>query len=320
MRNFLIKVVIYFSIVIAIVSSINWLYTRKVQSKTKFDYVPSQIDICNFGSSHGYYGYNYQNLEDEYTCFNFALTSQTLSYDERILEYYERNLSPGGIAIIQISFFSPWGYPESDGEEFESKNKRYYEFLPPRLIKNYDLYTDLMVYRYPSLNDGLQHVVQTIFSSADVDTSIPSSYPDQKSVVDMSALEEDVTASCQRHIFKNKRNENGELFINEEEANALVKMVEICRKRGVTPIFVTCPYLEEYLNEIADKDNDFFDQFYDWINTMSTQLDVEYFDYSRDARFVHDYNLFFNGDHMNSAGATKFTDILYDEVLKQRLK
>jgi len=320
MKRFLVTVFVYLTILGAIIFSINWIYVEKTHDVNKFDYVPSDIEICNLGSSHGVHSYYYKDIEDQYVCFNFALDSQVLSYDERVLECYQNKLAPGGIVIVDISFFAPWGKPETEDESFESKNQRYYEILPPKLIKEYDLYTDVMVYRFPSLNAGIQQVLSTIISPNNNDASIPLSYPEFNDVVDLSILEEDVTASCKRHIIQNKRNEDGELFINEEEQQALYKIVEICRKQNVTPIFVTCPYLKEYTDEIASKDPDFYEQFYGWINAISNQLGVEYFDYSLDERFIHDYSLFYNGDHMNSLGARKFTDILYEEVIKQRIK
>lgn len=320
MKRFLVTVFVYLTILGAIIFSINWIYVEKTHDANKFDYVPSDIEICNLGSSHGLYGYNYQDIEDDYTCFNFALNSQSLSYDERILEYYQKNLSPGGVVVVDISFFSPWGYPENDKEDFESKNQRYYEILPPNMIKEYDLYTDLMIYRFPSLNAGIQSVFHTIIKDTNKDAEIPLSYPEINDVTNVSTLQKDVTAACKRHIFQNRRNENGELFLNEEETQALSQIAEICRKRNVTPIFVTCPYLKEYTDEIGRQDSDFYNQFYDWIYTTSNELGVDYYDYSLDERFIYDYSLFFNGDHMNSAGATKFTDILYEEVIKQRIK
>ncbi len=320
MKRFVVKLLIYFISVGTIVYVINWIYVEKSYHASKFDYVPSDIEICNLGSSHGVNCYNYKDVEGQYVCYNLAMDSQTLSYDERILENYQNNLSSGGVVIVDISYFAPWGKPETEGEEFESKNQRYYSILPPELIKQYDLYTDIMVYRAPSLNAGIQELFKTLFSKGDNNTSIPLSYPEKNEVVDLSKLEEDVTESCQRHIFINKRDEDGELYINEEETQALYKIVEICRERNVTPIFVTCPYLKEYTDEIASEDPDFYEQFYDWINTISNELGVEYFDYSLDERFNHDYSLFYNGDHMNSAGARKFTDILFEEVIQQMVK
>jgi len=272
MKRFLYNVGLYLTIICLIVLAINWLYVKKAYNSN--DVVPSDIKICNLGSSHGVHSYYYSDLESQYVCYNFALDSQSWSYDARILDYNQEKLAPGGVVIVDISYFNPWGQPETDEDDFESKNKRYYNILPPELIKEYDFYTDVMVNRLPSLNAGIDRVVMTVLSPKKNSDSKHLSYPEIDDKVDPSKLEEDAKATCQRHIFKNKRDDSGELIINQEEIQALYRIVEICKKQNVTPIFVTCPYLKEYTDEITSEDADFYDQFYNLINDIARQLGV----------------------------------------------
>lgn len=301
--------------------AINCVYTYKIRNlgeTGKFNYVPKEIDICNLGSSHGVHGYYYADIEDEYSCFNFALDSQLLSYDKRVLDYYQDNLTEGAVVIIDISFFACYGQDETLYDSFESKNKRYYHFLPPYLIKNYDIYTDIMGDKLRSLSAGLSVVVETIFAPADL--SEVKSYPDSLDIVDEKDIDADTKAACQRHIYDGKRDESNSLIYNEEEIQALYDIVNICRKHNATPILVTVPYLKEYTDAIGNADPQFYNEFYKWVSSVVNDLNVEYFDYSLDERFIYDYNLFYNGDHMNSYGARKFTNILFDEVIYDRLK
>lgn len=320
MKKFLYKILVYISTIVLIVLPINELYKCKLlyndnSEESKFRDVPESIQICNLGSSHGVHGYYYEDLEEKYTCFNFALDSQSLSYDERVLDAYQENLSAGGVVIIDISFFSFWGYPETRLDSFESQNKRYYRFLPVELIKKFDLYTYIIVNRLPVLDTDPLIVANILLSPTMKGTEVKS-YPYIENVVDTSRLAEDTEASTKRHIFNNKRDENGELFYNVEEIQALYAIVSICKKKDVTPIFVTVPYLKEYTDTIKKDDEDFFERFYYLIYSLSEELGVDYYDYSLDERFIHDYSLFYNGDHMNSNGARKFTNILYAEVIK----
>ncbi|MBQ6478506.1 MAG: SGNH/GDSL hydrolase family protein [Erysipelotrichaceae bacterium] len=319
MKKFLCKVAVYVVVVVSLTLLLNGIYMNKKASTNVYDYVPADIEICNLGSSHGEHGFYYKDLEDDYTCFNFALGAQMPSYDYRILYHYQDHLKPGGVVLIDISYFAPWGYPESESDSFASKNRRYYTILPPSLIKNFDLYTYVLDCMIPSLNAGMLNVWETLFSERQTLEEIPKSYPEVEDTVDRSTLEEDVRDSCERHIFTNKRNEDGELFLNEEEVQALYDIVAICRERNVMPVFVTVPYLKEYTDEIQRRDEDFLEQFSRWINTVADETGVAYFDYSRDERFMYDDSLFYNGDHLNSAGARKFTNILFEEVIQQRI-
>ena len=47
---------------------------------------------------------------------------------------------------------------------------------------------------------------------------------------------------------------------------------------------------------------------------------VEYYDYSIDERFSKNYNEFIGVDHLNKTAAKKFTAIVMEEVVGNRLK
>ena len=67
----------------------------------KFKDIEPGIVISNTGSSHGLYGFNYEELGEEYNCFNFALESQRLSYDYRIVSNYSDYLAENGIMFTE---------------------------------------------------------------------------------------------------------------------------------------------------------------------------------------------------------------------------
>lgn len=71
----------------------------------KFMSIEGNIEISNTGSSHGLRAFNYDDIE-EYNCFNFALVSQSLSYDYRLVSYYSDQLADNGVMFIPISYFS----------------------------------------------------------------------------------------------------------------------------------------------------------------------------------------------------------------------
>lgn len=75
-------------------------------------------------------------------------------------------------------------------------------------------------------------------------------------------------------------------------------------------IIVTTPY---YLPSLGD--NSGFRSFYISINKVIEQLEIEYYDYSRDLRF-NDINYFYNRDHLNTEGRKLFTEIFIREVLE----
>ena len=323
MKRFVRIVFLYFSFLFVVLICINLLYvSRNYPDRygvAQYDNIPSEIEVCNLGSSHGVHSYYYEEFEDEYTCFNFALDSQGLSYDERILEEYKDSLKEGCVVIIDISYFQFWGSTDVNSDDFLSYNKRYYRILSPERIIAYDWFTDMIVKRFRCLDTAPGEVIKTILFGCKEKEEVKS-YPEVSSVVDTYKLEEDTYLSSRRHIFDNKRDEQGTLIINDAEMDALDEIVKVCHENGFKPVFVTVPYLKEYKNAIREVDSAFLDSFDKMIRKKSKELHVEYWDYSDDIRFCDDYSLFYNGDHMNTTGAEKFTAIVFDEVIEDMIE
>lgn len=71
MKKFIRNVVLLGIIIALITLSVNFAYTKMYKANydgtDKFASIPETIQICNFGSSHGLYGYNYEDYMDDYT-------------------------------------------------------------------------------------------------------------------------------------------------------------------------------------------------------------------------------------------------------------
>ena len=150
MKRFFCKLIMFTVTISIITLAVNYLFIKMDKSNpngtNKFDNIPNTLDVCNFGSSHGLYGFNYADVQrNGYTCFNFGLVSQSISYDYRLMQQYGNHIVEGTIVFIPISYFSLFGKDEEDYDDFESKNKRYYLILPPELIKHYDDDFDMVI-------------------------------------------------------------------------------------------------------------------------------------------------------------------------------
>ena len=210
----------------------------------KFENVPYDIEICNFGSSHGSNDYFYDKFQTKYTCFNFALPSQSLDYDYRIFEHYKEHISENAIIFITISYMSLYGIDESLYDDFRSKNKRYYHFLPKELIKEYELKTDVFETCLPALVQ-YDKLLPVLVGKQDDSTE------DWTRTADQIDMNEYVSEAYKRHLVRNKMDEYGNRIINKEYVNSLIDMIDMCREINARPILVTTPYLSEYTNFIT---------------------------------------------------------------------
>ena len=70
-------------------------------------------------------------------------------------------------------------------------------------------------------------------------------------------------------------------------------------------ILVTAPILPCNYNGYT---NEFLSIFYDDINKICQKYKIEYFDYSHDERFMKDYRMYSDTDHLNGYGSKYFTE------------
>ena len=318
MKCFINKLIILCLILAILVYGVNYAFTSRsinygtmAMQKNDSSYikdVPSHIQICNFGNSHGYYGFNYSSC-DEYVSFNFALPSQSLSYDYRILQNYQNCIESGAIVFICLSYASFFGENETKDLNFDSKNRRYYYFLEDRFIKEYDMKTDIFMNYFPALISPLTDLVETIIGVSSVEDIWSYSTTQQ-------AAEEHGLRRYEQHV-KNNVDDKGNRVINEEEIDSLYQIIELCKSLGATPILVTTPYLSEYTDAVKANDKQFYDDFYNIIDKVKVDTNVKYYDYQFDDRFIDSYDLFLNSDHLNRQGAEKFTEIIMQEIKKE---
>ena len=313
MKKFLVKVCVFILLTSSILLALNCLYfpvamETQTYGTDNFRNMPKHIDICNFGSSHGLNGFNYDGVSDEFSCFNFALHSQSLMYDYRILQHYINHINEGGIVFIVVSYFSFFGRPEGESKTFISLNNRYYKILPPSLIKNYDIITDCIINYLPVMTFDIKSVVNAILG---IKTTEAQEVKTAERFYDIKEVGEKRAAF---HFNGIRSEENNRIIFSSEKTKALHDIIALCREKKLIPILVTTPYLTEYSGQVK-RDSEFMNTFRSTLNEIIASEDVRYYDYSEDERFSHEYALFIDTDHLNPNGALKFTNILINDVM-----
>lgn len=313
MKKLICKVICAALLALAVVLPVNAVYKNKTQGEdgtAKFRDVPNGITISNCGSSHGG-DFVYSDLEG-YVCFNFALSSQSLTYDYRILSYYEDRLAEGGIMFIPISYFSLLGIDETERESFESINKRYYKFLPKEYIKEYNLQTDFLVEKFPALS-AYEELFLKLMEPDQEQSETNITPEDHADYVKQSAQ-----AATDRHL--NIMKPDGELIINNAEIDAVHQIIALCKRKNITPVLITTPFSKEYNDAIESSVPDFRKEILEnLMEEISISEKVAYYDYSHDERFYQNYDWFMDADHLNVDGGRAFVDIVMKEIVETLL-
>lgn len=280
-----------------------------------------EVEIANVGSSHGAYDFTYDELTEEgFSCFNFGSASQTYQYDLALLQEYGEHLDEGCVLFIPVSYFS-FNNETVNETEAQALSVKYYHCLSPQNIPDYDLYTDIVTTRLPILSAGkdLLKLLPEFSLSLKVLAAEEGSAPEGSDGVtaesaetdesDIALFAERAAARYDRH-FNNKE----DLFLPEREEQ-LLSLIDYCKKHELKPVLITTPFSSYYNNPVSE---DFLDRFYGTVNRIASDTNVNYYDYSHDARFSENLTYFSDSDHLNAEGAAYFMEIISEEVPELR--
>ena len=308
MRRFIIKCLLIASAACVILLLLNKRYEHVMRDRyadqdsfCALGSTCSDIMISDIGSSHSAYGINYSHLTSEgYTCFNFALPSQTYDYDLAILHQFGKYLSKGGIMLIPVSYFS-FNNEFTNETERRDMETRYYYLLSPENIPDYSLYTDIVTHRIPILSSYDE------FWKIFLSLSIRANAEGTSTAPDPSVYQAKALARYKRH-FDGKT-----VLIMPERIQNLKDIIAYDQSRGITPVLITTPYTSYYY-DLVNKNTGFMTDFQDTIKAVCKETGVNYYDYSHDARICGNLNYFADGDHLNPTGALYFTDLMEQDI------
>ena len=315
MKKFIGNILIFLVILSTVTAAVNFIYgkiTNVDPSTNKFSSIPDTIQICNFGTSHGMQGFNYEDFESDYDCFNFGLTSQLPSYDYRLFQYYGDHIVEGTVVFIPVSYISLFGKNEVDSGEFFAKNKRYYSILPASLIKEYDSEIGIFVKFLPALTSSTHDLVLTLLGRSEAAYDKTWRAVGTAASISRSATGRSIAQAGSKDFYYD---EDGNRIENHEEIDALYALIKGCQEKGAIPILLTTPFTREFTDAVRENAPDFYDHYYLIIDRITRDTGVEYYDYAFDERFVSAYSWFRNADHLNKEGARNFTNILMEEVV-----
>ncbi|MCH5248484.1 MAG: hypothetical protein J1E98_01060 [Lachnospiraceae bacterium] len=334
--RFILKCILIPASAVLIIYALNKPYRRidfnkylDIAKFTTLEHLYDHVDIGNLGSSHGAYDFDYTALEERgYACFNFANTSQSFNYDYAILKEYGSYMSSGSVLFIPISYFS-FNNEVINGSEAQAMSIRYYHFLSPENIPDYDPYVDLVTTRFPILSAGEDMLkifpgfkLSLIAYAAE---SEPGSITNNSENINTQVDEQntnDVDQTSQQTVnteeFANRARDrysrhfdNKEEYFLPERITELYDIINYCKEHEITPVLITTPFSSYYRDLVSE---DFLNEFSETVHQIATDTGVSYYDYSNDERFYNNLTYFADCDHLNESGCKYFMQVLINDV------
>lgn len=304
--RFALKCILIPAAAVLLIAGLNKQYRpideQKYLDIVKFDTVGREyceIHVGNLGSSHGAYDFDYSHIQERgYICFNFANPSQSYNYDLAILHEFGQYMVEDSVLFIPVSYFS-FNNEVVNSTEAQAMSVRYYRFLSPENIPDYDIYVDLVTHKIPVLSAGKDIV--KLFPRLNTALTAHAA----GSGIDEAAFARGAAERYSRHF------DNKDAYFMPERIEELRGMISYCKEHRITPVLITTPFSKPYIELVSQ---DFLQEFQETVTGIATDMDVSYYDYSHDERFYGNLVHFSDADHLTEEGAVYFTDILWDEV------
>ena len=255
-------------------------------------------DIANVGSQSGKFAFSYE--ESGLTGINWAIGSESLAYNFRVLKTFFSCLRDGGTIIFTMT---PFGFCLKDYAD-DRLNTKYYLFLDRELILGYSNIKYRSRITYPLLSSPIQAVKRLIRDvPADNRLSLAanpmspeeleedaarwvSGWKKQFSISDLDAPASEQNRDCMAY-----------------NTSLLNEMISFCLERNLKPVIVLPPTTKALSSKLTESFCETY--IYSIIHNANTHQ-VPFLNYLNDARFYDD-GLFFNSFFLNAKGRKVFT-------------
>ena len=251
-----------------------------------------RVETLILGSSHTQFGLNPDLLE--VSAFNLSNKSQTLEIDLALLQAYEKQLPNLRQVVLRLSYATLFEQLSEGKEQWR--------------LKNYERYMDLNLsndFRHNSevlslpFKQNLNHIIDFYIYNEDPLQSTDLGWGTELIRPSQLDLDEQGKNAAKRHTISDYN-------LLGENISILKDIMSWCKKRQIEVYLVTLPAHRSYVSHLDQKQ---------WEVTMRTAKQISldypnchYYNFLDDQRF--ETTDFFDGDHLNGKGATKFSIIL----------
>jgi hypothetical protein len=104
--------------------------------------------------------------------------------------------------------------------------------------------------------------------------------------------------------------------LDRDVLDQLIETITYLQARGIRVVFFTPPYFETYRELSMLRGAETVAQTEEMMTNLQQKYGVEYYDFSQDAQFASNPQLFFDSDHLNACGAALFTTQLKNRLLQ----
>lgn len=264
------------------------------------------IRLANTGNSHGMYAFDYEMVSSDLFPRNFAMESQSLVYDEKLIDYFAHHFAEEGAVLFVLVDLTALWYEETNDADFNAKNERYLPIIGARNMRFKSTF-ETILYRHFYALTCMDRWTGTMFA---IDTTGEESNPQLTRYT-----REEIGQMRSRHHLSHIQAEDGTVFpLNETNVQALHDLLFLCEAKNIRPILLTTPYHAAYTRCIPETVRETMVRA---VQSVADTHDVPWWDYFDAEPFNGTEAYFSDTDHLSKEGRAVFMEELSRRLIDE---
>jgi hypothetical protein len=241
--------------------------------------------------------------------FNLSNISQSLYYDNVLLSSYQPRLSNLKLVIIHLSYCSLY-LPELENSEESWRDYFYYRFWGVRYkgLSYWDIQNYSLTYLY-TMNTTFD-IMRKGFNTDLADNMCPNGFMRYDTLNSRQVINDSlgrIRANMHNRLLKNEHFRHNYAHLEN--------MMRSLTQQGIQVVLLTSPVWSTYTkfaNREVMKSSNLV------ISGLCKKYNARYYNYLTDSRFSE--SDFYDNDHMNFIGASRFSSIIDTEIIGKYLR
>ncbi|MBS1773188.1 MAG: hypothetical protein JST82_10015 [Bacteroidetes bacterium] len=306
MKRFLFKLLLFLAPLVACgiymevkLSQLPNTYSKK---KTDFEKKMQDVNVLVLGTSHALHDINPQYFS--YNGFNLANASQTLYYDKELVFRYIDSMPKLKVVMLTMNYYSFFAKLSETHEAFRCFFYSTYWNIDEPGLPRWDMkrYSKIALYT-PETSLGFAFKGFKVDLTQNLNALGYLAYDTVNNLKNISYKEGAKRVELYRRMMKDEHLIENKTYLSD--------LVTTLRRRGVLVYIINTPVYKTFTRFC---DPAVLEGNSATIKYICRIANCKYLDYSNDPRF--DISDFYDNDHLNDRGATKFSLILDNEILK----
>lgn len=264
------------------------------------------LQVLALGSSHQFFGLNPKDWPQN--TLNLADVSQDAIYDGKIIEKYADRLPSLRLVILEISYHTlPFSSLDQSLESWRMYYYYQYWGIKPDSFDYKDIkyYSAIALYTPAKTVDFARHFFQMNLAENVSDKGWLSEKNCSDPYDTFDPFHGGPNVVGFHHAYMNQAN-------IPKNLSSYQRIIEKLTKKGIRVVIVTLPVFKTYSENINAQ---YYEAMLEGIKTLEKNSNVSYSNYFTDSRFQR--SDFCDNHHLNADGASKFSQILYEDSVKK---